>query len=270
METIKNLQQALNNLPTSITRPEFDDVELTPAETAEALYQARAKKWGILNEEKIQAERLAKYNAAIRPWDISEMWYVFHTRASMLVSKKGHDQFLIEDSNRVLIEDLCNYFANTPCQYSPQKGMFIMGGVGTGKTTIMDGFSRNKKMCYKVISAIDMAQYVKDNGADSWKIFMRGSESPGLETNFYQQYCGWLIDDLGTEEVVNDFGNKLDVVANIVFAATGDNTGRYAGCFHFTTNLNREMLEARYGQRVMSRLREMCNVVSLTGNDRRK
>lgn len=41
--------------------------------------------------------------------------------------------------------------------------------------------------------------------------------------------------------------------------------------FHITTNLmNKEEIEAKYGSRVNSRLREMFNVFSLEGTDRRK
>lgn len=270
METIKSLRQALSSLPGLTTRLDFSEVELTPEELEDAIYQAKAKKWGIEDNKKKEAELIARANEAKRPWRAAEMMEHFQAAANKLVKLKGRDnQFITDDSNRSLIYNLCNYFSGDAGIYKPERGMFIMGGVGTGKTTIMQAFSRNKKQCYRMASAIDMAEHVKHHGAESWKIFLKGSASAGLESNFYQPYCGWLIDDMGTEDIVNDFGNKVDVIANIVFAMSND-PARYGGSFHFTTNLNKEMLEHRYGPRVMSRLRELCNVVALTGEDRRK
>ena len=251
------------------TRLDFSEVELTPEEIEDAIYQAKAKKWGIEDSKKKEAELIALAKEAKRPWKAAEMMEHFQAAANKLVKLKGHEKFITDASNRTLIHDLCNYFSGDAGIYKPERSMFIMGGVGTGKTTIMQAFSRNKKQCYRMASAIDMAEHVKNHGAESWKIFLKGSASHGLESNFYQPFCGWLIDDMGTEEIVNDFGNKVDVIANIVFAISND-PARYGGCFHFTTNLNKEMLEQRYGQRVMSRLRELCNVVALTGEDRRK
>lgn len=252
----------------STTQPNFDDVVLTSEEVSEALYFARAKKWGIEFDKKAVEEKRASYESTMRPWTKSEMLEVFNASANKIVVEKGKDAFLIDSSNEAVISDLCDYFTGTSNKLAGNRGILMMGGVGNGKTTIMEAFSKNKIACFKKIEAAEMVHYVKMKGAESWKIFLSGSYSPGLKENFHQRYCGWLIDDLGTEEVINDFGNRLDIIANIVFAIEKDRR-KYAGMFHFTTNLGAKELQERYGARITSRLGELCNQVVLPGDDRR-
>jgi len=85
---------------------------------------------------------------------------------------------------------------------------------------------------------------------------------------FYQKFGGICIDDMGTEELVNHFGNKRNVVGDVI-------EGRYSNTMcgpllHATTNLNREQMRSMYGDRVLSRLREIMNVVYFNGKDLRK
>lgn len=241
---------------------------LTKEEEAEALYWARAKKWGIENDKKIAADHNAKKEDLMRPWSKPKMMEVFKYAADRIVKERGKKEFLIDNDNRAVISNLAGYFTGAESPLLPDRGNLLMGGVGNGKTTIMEAFGKNKKGCFKKLEAWEMVHYVKNHGSESWKIFLKGSESPGMPENFYQRKCGWLIDDIGTEEVVMDFGFRLDVVANIIFAIEKDRN-RYGGMFHFTTNLDANKLNERYGQRVTSRLRELCNQVVLTGEDRR-
>ncbi|MGE4587257.1 MAG: hypothetical protein AB7D05_07945 [Mangrovibacterium sp.] len=71
-------------------------------------------------------------------------------------------------------------------------------------------------------------------------------------------YC---FDDLGVKQPLKYFGNDCQVMAEIIlsryelFVSKGMLT-------HVTTNLSASELEARYGTRVRSRLREMYNMVA--------
>jgi hypothetical protein len=75
--------------------------------------------------------------------------------------------------------------------------------------------------------------------------------------NDTKNYC---FDDLGVEPTVCHYIKECNVMGEILlsrydlFKAKNTKT-------HITTNLNAEELEARYGGRVRSRLREMFNLV---------
>ena len=77
-----------------------------------------------------------------------------------------------------------------------------------------------------------------------------------------------LIDDLGTEpaEVVY-MGNRVDVVRHILERRADDSSKLTL----LTSNIpmNAPVLGERYGDRVVSRLRQMCNYLEMSGNDKR-
>jgi DNA replication protein DnaC len=81
------------------------------------------------------------------------------------------------------------------------------------------------------------------------------------------------FDDLGTEieaGLKNHYGNKKNVIGDIILNHYDLNTSKIFR-MHFTTNYNANQIEEFYGGRVRSRLREMCNLISLEGiNDKRK
>jgi hypothetical protein len=183
----------------------------------------------------------------------------------------GRD-FIVDDHNRSLFEKLCLYFTDTKDfevgGYSLNKGILIMGNVGVGKTDLMRFFQKNKKCCYKVVSCNDVsADYLiyKDefDGIYSTPTRMAINDADV----FFQRVRGFCFDDLGTEDVKNAFGNKKNVMADVILDIYAK---KIYGCFHVTTNLSSDEIEATYGSRVKSRLREMFNVFELPGIDRRK
>ncbi|WP_338813258.1 hypothetical protein V9L05_18110 [Bernardetia sp. Wsw4-3y2] len=79
----------------------------------------------------------------------------------------------------------------------------------------------------------------------------------------------WLFDELGLERCreVKHYGQPVDIDDEIIrtryeFFLAGSIT-------HFTSNLDKKMLEERYDVRANSRLSQMCNILILAGKDRR-
>lgn len=72
------------------------------------------------------------------------------------------------------------------------------------------------------------------------------------------------IDDVGTEDVANNYGNKVDLFAHIIETRYDKNN-----VTHLTTNLNPQQLRERYGERVYSRLRETTQFLNFGTEDRR-
>jgi len=138
----------------------------------------------------------------------------------------------------------------------PTKGLLIMGPVGVGKTYLI-------------------GQYLKNKNRGPWlepHIIRKGIEVHGL--SFFDQFLldHLTFDDLGKEpEMVNVFGTAFfpgQELIDIRYSVFKRTVGKNRTCF--TTNLNRELLQEKYGERCFSRLTEMCNFVAILGDDRRK
>ena len=72
-----------------------------------------------------------------------------------------------------------------------------------------------------------------------------------------------LIDDIGTESIKNDYGTKIDAVAeSISYAEDSSKT------LLITTNLTPKALRAKYDERTLDRLRR-CKVVTFDGDSLR-
>ena len=68
------------------------------------------------------------------------------------------------------------------------------------------------------------------------------------------------FDDLGTENNRKYFGNECNVMAEILLSRYELFTNKKLQT-HITTNLSATEIENQYGNRVRSRLRELCNLI---------
>lgn len=238
-------------------------------EIAEALINAKSKKAIRLQYEKNLADKQERSKQLFKVWDSNELMnfcYDFY-------GERFDFRFELDSFNKPLVDKLALYFTNNPefeiGGYSLKKGIFIMGNVGCGKTEIMKFFQKNKKGCFAMKSVNDVASdfTIYKNEIDD--VYSTPIEKPLNDPDvFFQREIGYCFDDLGTEEIKNDYGNKKNVMADVLMAIYNK---KNFNKFHITTNLmSKGEIEAKYGTRVNSRLREMFNVFSLEGNDRRK
>jgi len=138
-------------------------------------------------------------------------------------------------------------------------GAAIFGPVGTGKTH----FLRVLEGRYgRIRTASDWARLLRDDAETFW------SECTATPSWDFQRYC--LLDDVGAEPVVNSYGNKSCVVTELVQAryAAWARDGRLK--LFLTTNLDAAEFRARYGERVVSRLKACCQVAVFVGADLRQ
>lgn len=176
-----------------------------------------------------------------------------------------NESFVINDYNKSIISLLCSYFSNDPLfeesGFSLNKGIMLVGPVGCGKTTIMKAFGRNSVNGYAIVACRKVSSdYTHKNEGGHLALNKYSSLLPTYaDRNFGQKELGFCFDDLGTEGTKKHFGNEMDVMAEIIY-------NRYdAGLLsktHFTANMTSEDIDESYGQRVRSRLREMCNFIS--------
>lgn len=76
-----------------------------------------------------------------------------------------------------------------------------------------------------------------------------------------------ILDDVGEEHTVNDYGIKKEVFVNFVMEWYSLNR---PSRLLITTNLSGQAMDARYGARVMSRLLAVCEIYPMKGKDKRK
>jgi len=144
---------------------------------------------------------------------------------------------------------------------SLSKGVMLTGNCGTGKTLMMQ--SAQKIYNYfpdKSFMFATCGQVVAD--------YNKPKEKGGDNAISRYKQGDWCFDDFGTEEMGSHFG-KVEVMREVILRRY-EMFINYGNKTHFTSNLTPAMIEERYGERVMSRLKEMCNISIVTGADRRK
>lgn len=189
-----------------------------------------------------------------------------------LTSRLG---WVIDQFNAKVIQTLCYYFTGDENfeliedGYSLSKGLIMIGPVGCGKTSLLKLLQKNSFNPYRVISCRKVAAEYADHGNTSISIYSSVADVPKREF-FGHSTIGYGFDDLGTEEEKKNFGNKLNVMAEIIlnrydFIEAKNKT-------HITTNLSADEILQYYGSRAYSRLKEMVNIIEFPFDapDRRK
>ena len=139
------------------------------------------------------------------------------------------------------------------------RGLWLFGGPGTGKTTLAMVTSRIALEAGHSVAIYSMPKLLA-------RIRRTFDGEPGQQS--YLEFFGRLtgvdllhIDDLGTE-------NRTEWVTEQLYSIVNE---RYEArkSLIVTTNKNEAELEQEIGERVVSRLVEMCELVPVFGDDRR-
>jgi hypothetical protein len=259
-------------------------------ELAEAVATAKRLKYERGKNE-IEARRREEFRREVeRPWTAQELYgFVLDYRAAKIgfsanEGADGKKVFVVDDMNRDFLKAMCYYFTSDPkfeklCSpdgdggmvhhnWRLNKGIMVVGDVGTGKTALMKLFARNKRQCFDVMNCIDISFEFARKGDEAIQALGHVHRyQPRDPYYFYHTELGICFDDLGTEEEKQHFGNRSNVMAEVILK-------RYAAGLdfdmtHITTNLTADALKEMYGPRVWSRMMEMFNIVELRGTDRR-
>jgi hypothetical protein len=172
-------------------------------------------------------------------------------------SENTYDKKLIEnDQTLPLIKIVCFFLSEderfeTELGYSLKKGLLIRGACGLGKTYTIRCVSMNELNPVTIYSMIEIASAVKEDG---------DFELPKSKKIY--------LDDVGSEQsLVNHYGTKINWLKEFLetFYLRSNQYNRLI----LSTNLNASQLEAAYGFRVRSRLKDMFNVIDVEGIDMR-
>ena len=164
---------------------------------------------------------------------------------------------------RGAIVQLAEWFSgqiSTP-NLSADKGIYLYGDFGTGKTSVMKAFnlmSCTKK--FKMKSSKDIAKaYAGDASLEEKGGYAAISRYNDI-TFRNKEVVGWLFDDLGAESNMKHYGQEENVMADIIISLYDKG---HKGRVHVTSNLRPEELPAKYGSRAASRMMEMFNFIHI-------
>jgi len=155
-------------------------------------------------------------------------------------SFKHYDRTINEYNHKPEYDKVIDWMVDTK-----GKGLMLMGDCGTGKSTILNYVipAIFRTLTNKILRSVP----AKELGV------VERNKSPFI-----------IIDDLGTESIKNDYGTKIDAVADAISYAEDSSKTLLV-----TTNLTPKSLDERYSDRTLDRLRK-CKVVVIKGKSFRK
>ena len=147
------------------------------------------------------------------------------------------------------------------------KGILMSGPVGCGKTSLMNlmRYLTATEFKFTVKPCRDISfEFIKDGyeviHRYSRDLRLRGGQPVAV------RYC---FDDLGVENSLKYYGNECNVMAEILLSRYDLFVSKKIQT-HITTNLSASEIEAQYGNRVRSRMREQFNLIAYDNNTKDK
>lgn len=212
--------------------------------------------------------------------------YEMHSRlfmyiANNIVMASQHREFVIDDDNRLVIRFLLYYFNNCPLAedvfpgrgYKLHKNIMLQGGLGVGKTMIMQCFSEYLKRIksprfFHNLSVTQMVNYYTiHNNFDRYTFYEEDSKG------FMPKPENVCLNDVGLNDDKIFYGMNTSVLTDDFLLARNDIWAGWDKFAHITTNLDEKALIARFTKgdkygRLVDRFKTY-NVIPVTGNSRR-
>lgn len=212
--------------------------------------------------------------------------YEMHSRlfmyiANNIVMASQHREFVIDDDNRLVIRFLLYYFNNCPLAedvfpgrgYKLHKNIMLQGGLGVGKTMIMQCFSEylkriNSPRFFHNLSVTQMVNYYTiHNNFDRYTFYEEDSKG------FMPKPENVCLNDVGLNDDKVFYGMNTSVLTDDFLLARNDIWAGWDKFAHITTNLDEKALIARFTKgdkygRLVDRFKTY-NVIPITGKSRR-
>lgn len=170
-----------------------------------------------------------------------------------------------EKDYMIIVKRLCCYFSNDKrfetTDLKLHKGILLFGGVGVGKTTLMQAFRQNQAFSFRIISCREIEGQYATDGDEAVTRFSTNYDVSVNSNAFGHKVIGYCFDDLGTENTnTKNYGNAKNVMTDILLNRYDSKLDPRST--HITTNLTGEEIERTYGTRVMDRITENFNLIT--------
>lgn len=213
--------------------------------------------------------------------------YQIHSRlileiANKICLAKQRRKFVVDEHNRDILRFLLLYFNECDlCEsvfpekkHKVSKNILLMGGVGTGKTLMMQIFSEylrltNNPNFFHNLSVTQMVNYYTiHNNLDRYTFNEENS------TGFMPQPMNVCLNDIGIESKLfygmdtKQLTNEFIHARNEIWTMTAPGQRKFG---HLTTNLDKKQLEIEFEDqfgRIKDRFKTY-NILTLTGESRR-
>ena len=180
-----------------------------------------------------------------------------------LSGKELHSYFLqdYQRMNGTIVDNQeWNHCVSQIAEYIAQgKPMILYGKTGVGKTSIMQCFGR----VLSILQNPNHQQFITKRAPELVDEFKKGHDindmySKPINTGLFKN-AGLFIDDIGTEKGGISYGDKSDVIGDLILAI--DANHQMNDMVSYSTNLSKADLKERYGDRAFSRLFKNRSVV---------
>lgn len=189
--------------------------------------------------------------------------------------KKNHASFALTENDTRIYTLALMYFTQDPefenqgNNYSLKKGLMIRGHIGVGKTLMMRTLQGFMTFGFKTAPfALKSCNHLNIEFMKKGVETIQEVTSKSYNPNTRKPYA-ICFDDLGAEPVNSiHYSTKLNLMETTL-KERYDHFINHEMKTHITTNLLGSEIENRYGKRIRSRLKEMCNDIIYPGTDRR-
>lgn len=200
--------------------------------------------------------------------------------ANNIVLARQRRQFVIDDNNRSVIRFLLYYFNGCPLAeevfpnrgYKLHKNVMLQGGVGVGKTLLMQIFSeylmriRSPRFFYNLSVTQMVNYYTLHNNLD--RFTFNEEENKGFQCT----PVNICLNDIGIQDKTF-FGMDTGLLTDEFLHARNEIWTQYGKCAHLTTNLDDKALRKRFERndgfgRLVDRFKTY-NIIPMGGVSRR-
>ena len=147
---------------------------------------------------------------------------------------------------------MCDYIESP---WGDRKGIYLVGKVGSGKSTAMKAFSRLLRI--KIDSEESIHSPVKYIKSSSLNDEFDRSSGDTQYVEWASRYKHIIIDDVGAEDPFDSYNKRYHFGPLVLAVYDMENRPT----IHLTTNIKPPAVIAMYGERVMDRLAEITTKI---------
>lgn len=180
------------------------------------------------------------------------------------VARQICPDYRITQEQKLVINDIFNWCLMLQGNLDPNKGLWLHGDIGSGKTTMLKIV---KRFCHDVRPKVngDYYSFRISNAIEVCGEFSQRGYS-GIET--YIDSRQQAFDEIGSECAPTAYYGTVENVFQYILQRRYDR--RHESFTHVTTNLEKQQIIDRYDARIFDRCKEMFNFVEFNGVTFRK